>query len=151
MHFAEFGVVLMLFLVGLELQPSVLWRMRVPIIGLGGLQVVVTALVVALVCAFWGFEWQTALVIGLVFSMSSTAIVLQTLDEKGWLKTVAGQSGFSVLLFQDVAVIFMLAVIPFLAMPEFMSDGQLLQQASTRRNQSSHAGLVPCRCWALWR
>ena len=131
MHFAEFGVVLMLFLVGLELQPSVLWRMRVPIIGLGGLQVVVTALVVALVCAFSGFEWQTAIVIGLVFSMSSTAIVLQTLDEKGWLKTVAGQSGFSVLLFQDVAVIFMLAAIPFLSLPEFMSDGQLLQQASS--------------------
>jgi len=131
MHFAEFGVVLMLFLVGLELQPSVLWRMRVPIIGLGGLQVVVTALVVALVCAFLGFEWQTAIVIGLVFSMSSTAIVLQTLDEKGWLKTVAGQSGFSVLLFQDVAVIFMLAAIPFLSLPEFMSDGQLLQQASS--------------------
>lgn len=131
MHFAEFGVVLMLFLVGLELQPSVLWRMRVPIIGLGGLQVVVTALVVALVCAFLGFEWQTAIVIGLVFSMSSTAIVLQTLGEKGWLKTVAGQSGFSVLLFQDVAVIFMLAAIPFLSLPDFMGDDQLLHQATS--------------------
>ena len=130
MHFAEFGVVLMLFLVGLELQPSVLWRMRVPIIGLGGLQVVVTTLVVALICAFSGFEWQTAIVIGLVFSMSSTAIVLQTLDEKGWLKTVAGQSGFSVLLFQDVAVIFMLAAIPFLSLPVFMDGGELLQHAS---------------------
>ena len=123
MHFAEFGVVLMLFLVGLELQPSVLWRMRVPIVGLGGLQVVSTTLIIALLCTFLDFEWQTALVIGLVFSMSSTAIVLQTLDEKSWLKTVAGQSGFSVLLFQDVAVIFMLAVIPFLAIPGFM-DGQ---------------------------
>ena len=130
MHFAEFGVVLMLFLVGLELQPSVLWRMRVPIIGLGGLQVVVTALVIALLCTFSGFEWQTGIVIGLVFSMSSTAIVLQTLDEKGWMKTVAGQSGFSVLLFQDVAVIFMLAAIPFLSLPVFMDDGQLLQHAS---------------------
>ena len=131
MHFAEFGVVLMLFLVGLELQPSVLWRMRVPIIGLGGLQVVVTTLVVALICAFFGLEWQTAIVIGLVFSMSSTAIVLQTLDEKGWLKTVAGQSGFSVLLFQDVAVIFMLAAIPFLSLPAFMDGGALLQHASS--------------------
>ena len=130
MHFAEFGVVLMLFLVGLELQPSVLWRMRVPIIGLGGLQVVVTALVIALLCTFSGLEWQTGIVIGLVFSMSSTAIVLQTLDEKGWMKTVAGKSGFSVLLFQDVAVIFMLAAIPFLSLPGFMDDGQLLQHAS---------------------
>ena len=69
MHFAEFGVVLMLFLVGLELQPSVLWRMRVPIIGLGGLQVVVTTLIIALICTFSGLEWQTAVVIGLVFSM----------------------------------------------------------------------------------
>ncbi|MDX2416034.1 MAG: monovalent cation:proton antiporter-2 (CPA2) family protein [Xanthomonadales bacterium] len=131
MHFAEFGVVLMLFLVGLELQPSVLWRMRVPIIGLGGLQVVVTTLIIALLCVFSGFEWQTAVVIGLVFSMSSTAIVLQTLDEKSWMKTVAGQSGFSVLLFQDVAVIFMLAAIPFLSLPMFMDDGQVLQHAAS--------------------
>ena len=131
MHFAEFGVVLMLFLVGLELQPSVLWRMRVPIIGLGGLQVLVTALIIALLCSFSGFEWQTAVVIGLVFSMSSTAIVLQTLDEKGWLKTVAGQSSFSVLLFQDIAVIFMLAAIPFLSLPIFMDDSQLLLQIQT--------------------
>ena len=130
MHFAEFGVVLMLFLVGLELQPSVLWRMRVPIIGLGGLQVVVTTLIIALICTFFGFEWQTAVVIGLVFSMSSTAIVLQTLDEKGWMKTVAGQSGFSVLLFQDVAVIFMLAAIPFLSLPMFVDDPQALQHAA---------------------
>jgi monovalent cation:proton antiporter-2 (CPA2) family protein len=130
MHFAEFGVVLMLFLVGLELQPSVLWRMRVPIIGLGGLQVFVTAAIIGLLCAFAGYEWQTALVIGLVLSMSSTAIVLQTLDEKGWMKTVAGQSSFSVLLFQDVAVIFMLAVIPFLALPVFMDGGELLQHAA---------------------
>jgi monovalent cation:proton antiporter-2 (CPA2) family protein len=130
MHFAEFGVVLMLFLVGLELQPQVLWRMRVPIIGLGGLQVVVTALTIGLLCAWAGYEWQTALVIGLALSMSSTAMVLQTLDEKGWMKIVAGQRSFSVLLFQDIAVIFMLAAIPFLALPEFMDAGQSSQHAS---------------------
>jgi len=122
MHFAEYGVVLMLFLVGLELEPSVLWRMRVPIIGLGGLQVSVTAVVIGLVCLLTGYAWQTALVIGLILSMSSTAIVLQTLDEKGWMKTAAGQSSFSVLLFQDIAVIPMLAVIPFLALPEFIGN-----------------------------
>jgi len=130
MHFAEFGVVLMLFLVGLELQPSVLWRLRIPIMGLGGLQVSVTAIIIGLLCAFAGYQWQTAMVIGLVLSMSSTAIVLQTLEEKGWMKTLAGKSSFSVLLFQDVAVIFMLAVIPFLALPIFMDGGQLQQQAS---------------------
>ncbi len=130
MHFAEFGVVLMLFLIGLELQPQVLWRMRVQVVGMGGLQVVVTAITIGLLCAYLGFEWQTALVIGLVLSMSSTAIVLQTLEEKGWLKTVAGRSSFSVLLFQDIAVIFMLAAIPFLALPVFVDDGQLLQDAA---------------------
>jgi len=130
MHFAEFGVVLMLFLVGLELQPQVLWRMRVPIIGLGGLQVIVTTLVIGLLCAWAGIEWQTALVIGLALSMSSTAMVLQTLEEKGWLNTVAGKRSFSVLLFQDIAVIFMLAAIPFLAVPAFMDGSQLSQHVT---------------------
>jgi len=130
MHFAEYGVVLMLFLVGLELEPSVLWRMRVPIIGLGGLQVALTSLLIGLLCLLMGFEWQTALVIGLILSMSSTAIVLQTLEEKGWMKTAAGQSGFSVLLFQDVAVIPMLAVMPFLAVPGLIASDQLVEAAA---------------------
>jgi len=99
------------------------------------LQVVVTAFIIALLCTYAGYQWQTALVIGLVLSMSSTAIVLQTLDEKGWLKTVAGQRSFSVLLFQDIAVIFMLAAIPFLALPEYAGSGQLLQHVSTVAGQ----------------
>lgn len=115
MHFAEFGVVLMLFLVGLELEPAKLWRMRVPIVGLGGLQVTATALIFSALCMLLGYAWQTALVIGLTLALSSTAIVLQTLEEKGWLKTAAGQQSFSVLLFQDIAVIPILALIPFLA------------------------------------
>jgi monovalent cation:proton antiporter-2 (CPA2) family protein len=118
MHFAEFGVVLMLFLVGLELEPSVLWRMRVPILGMGGSQVLVTAGVVAAIAYAFGLEWQTALAIGLILSLSSTAIVLQTLKEKGWMNTEPGRGGFSVLLFQDVAVIPILAILPFLALPE---------------------------------
>ena len=130
MHFAEYGVVLMLFLVGLELEPSVLWRMRLPIIGLGGLQVVFTTLVIALLSIVFAYEWQTALVIGLILSMSSTAIVLQTLEEKNWMKTAAGQSGFSVLLFQDIAVIPMLAVLPFLALPGLLGSEHLLSAAS---------------------
>lgn len=118
MHFAEFGVVLMLFLVGLELEPRVLWRMRVSVLGLGGSQVAVTALVVGMIAFAFGLAWQTALAIGLTLSLSSTAIVLQTLEEKGWLKTQAGKRGFSVLLFQDVAVIPILALLPFLALPD---------------------------------
>jgi monovalent cation:proton antiporter-2 (CPA2) family protein len=115
MHFAEFGVVMMLFLVGLELQPSLLWRLRVPILGLGGLQVLVTALVVGSVGLVAGLSWQTALAVGLILAQSSTAIALQTLNEKGLMKTDAGQSAFSVLLFQDIAVIPILALLPLLA------------------------------------
>ena len=118
MHFAEFGVVLMLFLVGLELEPAVLWRMRVPILGLGGSQVVLTAALIAGVAAMLGQAWQTAVAIGLILALSSTAIVLQTLKEKGWMATRAGRAGFSVLLFQDIAVIPILAVLPFMAVPE---------------------------------
>jgi monovalent cation:proton antiporter-2 (CPA2) family protein len=115
MHFAEFGVVLMLFLVGLELEPAVLWRMRTPIIGLGGMQVGITALTICLITMLMGLTWETALATGLVLSLSSTAIVLQTLNEKGWMNTPAGKRSFSVLLFQDIAVIPILALIPFLA------------------------------------
>jgi monovalent cation:proton antiporter-2 (CPA2) family protein len=118
MHFAEFGVVMMLFLVGLELQPSLLWRLRLPILGLGGLQVLVTTLGIAAVSLLLGLPWQMAVAIGLILSMSSTAIVLQTLNEKGLMRTEAGQSAFSVLLFQDIAVIPILALLPLLAIPD---------------------------------
>ncbi|MEH1918264.1 glutathione-regulated potassium-efflux system protein KefC [Nostoc sp.] len=116
MHFAEFGVVMMLFLIGLELQPFLLWRLRVPILGLGGLQVLVTTLVVTVLSLIFGLSWQMGLAIGMILSLSSTAIVLQTLNEKGLMKTEGGQSSFSVLLFQDIAVIPMLALLPLLAM-----------------------------------
>ncbi|MEM1416141.1 MAG: monovalent cation:proton antiporter-2 (CPA2) family protein [Myxococcota bacterium] len=115
MHFAEFGVVLMLFLVGLELEPALLWRMRVPVLGLGGLQVTLTAGAITGIGMALGLPWQQALAIGLTLALSSTAIVLQTLAEKGWLQTGGGQSAFAVLLFQDIAVIPMLAVMPLLA------------------------------------
>ncbi|MBV1910435.1 MAG: monovalent cation:proton antiporter-2 (CPA2) family protein [Kangiellaceae bacterium] len=116
MHFAEFGVVMMLFLVGLELQPSRLWKLRHAIIGLGGLQVVLTTAIIFAVCLFvFSLKWQTALALGLMLALSSTAIVLQTLAEKGWIKLTAGQNSFSVLLFQDIAVIPILALLPLLA------------------------------------
>ena len=116
MHFAEFGVVMMLFLIGLELQPSLLWRMRVPILGLGGVQVVATAAAGTAIGVAAGLQWQTAAAVGLILSLSSTAIVLQTLAEKGLMKTDAGQSSFAVLLFQDISVIPMLALLPLLAL-----------------------------------
>ena len=116
-HFAEFGVVMMLFLVGLELEPRVLWQMRHKLIGLGGFQVGLTTILLMLGCLALGYQWQLSLAIGLTLSLSSTAIVLQTLSEKQLMKSEGGNSSFSVLLFQDIAVIPMLALIPLLALP----------------------------------
>ncbi len=115
MHFAEFGVVLMLFVIGLELQPSLLWKMRRSIFGLGGLQVFITSAIIAGLALFFNFKINHAVAIGLILALSSTAIVLQTLTEKGMLQNPAGRSAFSVLLFQDMAVIPILAIIPILA------------------------------------
>jgi monovalent cation:proton antiporter-2 (CPA2) family protein len=115
LHFAEFGVVLMLFLIGLELEPARVWSLRAPILGLGGSQVTITAVVLAIIGVALDLSWRTALAIGLSLALSSTAIVLQTLKEKGLLRTGGGQSAFSVLLFQDIAVIPILAVLPLLA------------------------------------
>lgn len=115
MHFAEFGVVMMLFLIGLELRPSLLWRLRGPILGMGGFQVGLTTAAITSVAMIFGLPLQSALAVGMTLSLSSTAIVLQTLNEKGLMKTDAGQSAFSVLLFQDIAVIPMLAIMPILA------------------------------------
>ncbi|GAM63250.1 glutathione-regulated potassium-efflux system protein kefC [Vibrio ishigakensis] len=115
---------MMLFLVGLELEPKMLWGMRNKLIGLGGLQVGVTAALVMGTCLVMGLQWSIALAIGLIFSLSSTAIVLQTFNEKGLTKTPGGQNAFSVLLFQDIAVIPMLAFIPLLALPELVEKAQ---------------------------
>ncbi len=115
MHFAEFGVVMMLFLVGLELEPQLLWRLRTPILGMGGLQLAGTAILIMAAALILGFPWNEGLAIGLTLTMSSTAIAIQTLNEKGLMRTSAGQSAFSVLLFQDIAVIPILALLPLLA------------------------------------
>jgi CPA2 family monovalent cation:H+ antiporter-2 len=120
-HFAEFGVVMMLFLVGLELEPRLLWQMKSRLLGLGGLQVGLTTAGVMAIAMLFDLAWTISLAIGLVFALSSTAIVLQTLNEKGLMKSDGGQSSFAVLLFQDIAVIPMLAFIPLLALPE-MAD-----------------------------
>ena len=116
-HFAEFGVVLMLFLIGLELEPKALWEMRHKLIGLGGAQVVLTSAVLAGALMLLGLDWRVALTLGMLASLSSTAIVLQTLSEKNLMRSLGGRSSFSVLLTQDIAVIPMLAVIPLLSLP----------------------------------
>jgi len=140
-HFAEFGVVMMLFLVGLELEPRMLWSMRHRLFGLGGLQVGLTILVIFLFCLPFDVDWRSALTIGMVLALSSTAIVLQTLNEKGLAKTEGGRGAFSVLLFQDIAVIPMLAIIPLMQIPALVESGAALAQHADAGNFDLIAGL----------
>ncbi len=134
MHFAEFGVVMMLFLIGLELEPSQFWKMRKSILGMGSIQLVLTSLLIFGMMIAVGLSWQVSLAIALAFAMSSTAIVLQTIKEKGLSQTASGQASFSVLLFQDIMVIPVLAVLPLLALQGF---------SASRHIESSLIGNLP--------
>ncbi len=136
-HFAEFGVVMMLFLVGLELEPKLLWKMRNRLIGLGGGQVFLTSILIMVIAIALGLDWKVSLAIGLVLALSSTAIVLQTLNEKGLMKSDGGHSSFSVLLFQDIAIIPMLALMPLLASPDI---AQAASQAASHAVESADHG-----------
>ncbi len=115
LHFSEFGVVMMLFIIGLELKPSALWDMRVKLVGLGGLQVALTTVFIAAAAYLLGMPLAESLVIGMALALSSTAIAVQTMQDRGMMGTSAGQAGFSVLLFQDVIVIAMIASLPLVA------------------------------------
>ena len=147
-HFAEFGVVMMLFLIGLELDPRALWDMRHRLVGLGGLQVVVSTLALTAAGMAADLPWSVALAVGLSLSLSSTAIVLQTLSEKGLMQTGGGRSAFSVLLTQDIAVIPILAFLPLLAvtsyLPEIAADGSIVTHAAgDAHHGDDHHGAVP--------
>ncbi len=135
-HYAEFGVVLMLFLIGLELDPRGLWDMRKKLIGLGGAQVVLSTAALAWVATLFDLDWQTALAVGLILALSSTAIVLQTLNEKSLMQTNGGRSAFSVLLTQDIAVIPMLALLPLLAVQR---SATLAEDGSIQRGAAEDA------------
>ena len=115
LHFAEFGVVLLLFLIGLELRPKRLWAMRTAIFGLGGAQVAITALVLAAIAMALGLVWPAAVFAGLALSLSSTAFALQLLEEKGELALRHGRLAFGVLLFQDLVAIPLIALTPLFA------------------------------------
>jgi glutathione-regulated potassium-efflux system ancillary protein KefC len=137
LHFAEFGVVLMLFLVGLELEPDRLWSLRRPIVGWGSLQVLAcTAALFIAACAvfYWAsgqnYSWKVMLVASLGLALSSTAIALQVLGERNQLSTPSGQSAFAVLLFQDVAAIPILALLPLLAASAGGTEGNLWVEAA---------------------
>jgi glutathione-regulated potassium-efflux system ancillary protein KefC len=114
-NFTELGVVLLLFLIGLEMQPRRLWGMRREVLGLGSLQIIVSGLVLGLYFSFFQSGWQTALLIGFTFALSSTAFVLQLLQERGEIASKHGSTAFSILLMQDIAIVPLLAVVPLLS------------------------------------
>lgn len=142
MHVAEFGVVMMLFLVGLELEPERLWHLRGPIFGLGGLQVSLTAAVVGAGAWAVGLPPSQAVAVGLVAAMSSTAIGLQSLGERGLLRSDAGQKSFAILLFQDIAVIPVLAAFPLLADPHLLHADE--------HHDAGHAATSLIAAWPAW-
>ncbi len=122
LHFAEFGVVMMLFLIGLEIEPKAFWSMRKTIVGMGGFQVAFTVILCFGILVVLGYSWQSGISIAMALALSSTAIVLQTLKEKNLMDTEYGASSFSILLFQDIIVIPMLAIIPLLSTAKASSD-----------------------------
>ncbi len=141
-HFAEFGVVMMLFIIGLELEPRALWAMRTRLVGLGGLQILLTGGFVTAAALVLSLPWQSAVATGMIFALSSTAIVLQTLSEKNLIQTQGGRSTFSVLLMQDIAVIPMLVLLPLLALPQVMSiaqDGSIQRVVADGHGDAGHA------------
>lgn len=151
-HFAEFGVVMMLFLIGLELEPKTLWDMRHRLVGLGGAQILLTMLAVFAVATQLVNAWQTALAVSTVLALSSTAIVLQTLTEKGLMKTPGGRSSFSVLLTQDIAVIPMLAALPLLAVAapvQLNQDGSIARVADLEAAGHSASLLSGLPAWGV--
>ncbi len=141
--FAEFGVVMMLFIIGLEMEPKRLWAMRGKLLGLGGGQVVLTTLSIMGIALIDAQPWQTALAIGMVLALSSTAIIVQTLTEKNLLRSEGGEASFSVLLVQDVAVIPILALVPVLAMPELFASGAV-------HGEGGHGGLDLTANMSVW-
>ncbi|MBC7861220.1 MAG: glutathione-regulated potassium-efflux system protein KefC [Burkholderiaceae bacterium] len=129
LHFSEFGVVLLLFLIGLELEPKRLWLLRKPIFGWGGLQVGLCSAALFGAALALGIDWKTALVAALGLSLSSTAVALATLEERKLKASPAGSAGFSILLFQDIAAIPMIAVIPLIGAAPAAGQGPVWQVA----------------------
>ena len=133
-HIAEFGIVMMLFLIGLDLQPSEVWRMRHKVLGLGVTQLAVTSVIIAVALLAAGFALNVAIIIGLALSMSSTAIAMQSTEQRDITRTDAGRASLAVLLVQDVSVIPILAAIPLLAMPEAVRDQEVATAVEAMAN-----------------
>lgn len=129
LHFAELGIVFLLFVIGLELNPRRLWALRNEIFGIGSLQVLLSAWAIGLACFFLEYSWQTSMMVGLGLALSSTAFGVQILNDKRELNTNYGQKSFAIVLFQDIALVPILAIIPFLV-PQFLQDALDAPQAS---------------------
>lgn len=145
-HYAEFGVVLMLFLIGLELDPRTLWDMRKRLVGLGGSQIVLTTVILTAGAMVLGLSTPLALAVGITLALSSTAIVLTTLSEKGLMPTPGGRGAFSVLLTQDIAVIPALALLPLLAtgsVIRFSESGSIERTSEDAHNSLSLVDGLP--------
>ena len=142
LHFSEFGVVLLLFLIGLELEPSRLWKLRVPIFGTGGLQVLGVGVLVGLGFKIFGWSSEASAVVGMGFALSSTAIAVQVMKERSWLESTGGSSAFSVLLFQDIAVIPMLALLPLLAASDASNEAAPLSWVGSLKVLGIFVGLI---------
>lgn len=145
MHFAELGIIMMLFIIGLELEPAILWRLRKSIVGIGGLQLLVTSLVFCFAGIAFGLTWQTSLAIAMALSLSSTALVLSLLQERNLLNSKIGETSFSVLLFQDIAVVPILISMPFLAaggMPNMAPAKTLISDMSALNQTLIIAGVI---------
>lgn len=127
-HITEFGVVLLLFVIGLEMQPKKLWSMRKEVFGLGSGQILLSGLLIFFYSLFFAQSWQASLIVGLTFALSSTAFVMQILQEKGEMYSATGKSGFAILLMQDLAVVPLLALVPILAEQGALSNGRPLWQ-----------------------
>jgi CPA2 family monovalent cation:H+ antiporter-2 len=150
-HYAEFGVVLMLFLIGLELDPKTLWDMRKKLLGVGGAQILLSTVAIGAAAAAMGLAWQTATAIGITLALSSTAIVLTTLTEKGLMRTEGGRSSFSVLLTQDIAVIPALAILPLLAVqvPVALTDDGSIHRGAEGDSHHSMSLVEGLPAWGV--
>ena len=142
-HISELGVILMLFVIGLELSPQRLWVMRRQVFGFGSIQMLTSALAIGAVCMALGLGWKVALVIGLALALSSTAIGLQILTERKELQSPHGRLAFAILLFQDVAAIPILALVPLLAIAP---ASQAVDKHAVRELVNNHARLGQFLC-----
>ena len=130
-HFTELGVVLLLFLIGLEMKPTKLWAMRREVFGLGLLQILVSGAVIGLYFSMFEPNWAAALLIGMTFALSSTAMVLQMLQESGEITSRHGSASFAILLMQDLAIVPLLAIVPILSTTGQLSEVPVWQQVAT--------------------